>query len=65
MLRTYQTPAIEQVGGSDYELRTPVFFAALLAVVAAAIAVGLALVCDIYRAVTQYDVVYKYTEVEL
>lgn len=65
MSRTYQTPTIEIVGGSNYELHGPVVFIALLAVVAAAIGVGLALVYDIYLAVTQHDVVYKYHDVEI
>jgi hypothetical protein len=65
MSLTYQSPTIETVGGDDYEPYTPDFFAALLAVVAAVLGVGLALVYDVYRLATQYDLVYKYTEVEI
>jgi NADH:ubiquinone oxidoreductase subunit K len=65
MSLSYQSPTIELVGGDDYEPYTPVFVAALLAIVAAAIAVGLALVYDVYRLATKYDTVYEYTQVEL
>lgn len=62
---TYQSPTIEQVGGDNYEPYAPVIFVPLLAIAAAAIAVGLALVYDVYRLATQYDVYYKYTTVEI
>lgn len=41
MLRTYQTPTIESVGGSDNEINGPVIYAvfAAVAAVAAALAV--------------------------
>jgi|GEM_PF-4964472 len=61
----YQSPTIETVGGDDYEPYTPIFYAALLVLVAAALGVGVALVYDVYTAVTRYDVIYKYTEVEI
>lgn len=40
MLRTYQTPTIENVGGSDYELNSPVVVAIFAALVLVAAGVG-------------------------